>query len=420
MNPVLIIKPFPSYRWQWGASTPTESLNIPSIFFGCLEVLHKNEGKNVNSEEVYQDLLIVEKDLGVVKPKLARTPVRNLFRNSGQYWKNLGLIEATSPKIKLTSFGKAYINGGITKSEFSCQVIKSLTFPNRISDRQNVQREWDDSDLKIKPLEFILEVILAMYNSSADDGYLTGREMTKVVIPLAGNRFSPLDTADVLLDYRRDNTIMIGAWDAEKESNDHRIAREFLLFLLYYGFLKMRAFKTPKGNEHQEFYLEESNVSAIKALLDIDFELIASKNDKVSSSIIIDKQVRIADVIRERKTIEILSRPNQAKFRKSVMGAGGGVCVLSGVATPEVIQACHVIQVKDGGSDDVANGLLLRVDLHTLYDKGHIRILEDGTVKLSAYLNVDPFYGKTIPAKVEIPAYVSSDALRMRNTYNMY
>ncbi|MCD9464493.1 hypothetical protein CJF25_16125 [Photobacterium phosphoreum] len=420
-NPALIIQPFLSYRWQWGPSTPTESFNTPSIFFGCLEVLAQNEGNKVKSEEVYQGLLKVENDLKINSPKLARSKERNLFRNSGQYWKNLGLIEATSPEIKLTKLGRAYINGDITKSEFSCQIIKSLSFPNRNSDHPNIQKKWDEHSICIKPLEYLLEIILILFNTSKDEGYLTGRELTKIVIPLSGNKFTPQDTSKIIFDYRKNNSILNGAWDAQIGSNDNRIAREFLLFLHHYGFLEVRDSRNnKKTNQNQEFFLIDCKANVVSTLLDVDHELISKNNDEVTSSIIIDKKISIAEVLRERKTVEILSRPNQAKFRKDVLDAGAGICLLSGVTTPDVIQACHIVQVKDNGNDDVSNGLLLRVDLHTLYDNGHIRILDNGVVKLSTYLKEDPFYGKTIPSKVEIPKYVNLDALRLRNAYNIY
>ena len=57
------VKPFPQYRWRWASMTPSESLNIPEVFFGCLRVLALNEGKNVNSKDIYRLLEQVEKDI---------------------------------------------------------------------------------------------------------------------------------------------------------------------------------------------------------------------------------------------------------------------------------------------------------------------------------------------------------------------
>ncbi|EGQ9248932.1 hypothetical protein CGH85_22675 [Vibrio parahaemolyticus] len=423
-NPTLITKPFPSYRWQWATDTLSERLNEPAIFFGCLEALYKNTGNKLASVELYKSLLKVESDLGLEKGELSLKENeldRNLFRRYGQYWRNLGLIQATRSGIKLTRFGEAYASGAITRSEFACQVIKSLSFPNKFrgKSKNNRPEEWLANDLSIKPLEYILEMLVALTSNETGEGYLTARELTRLVIPLAGNHYSPQDTLKLLREFRVDNSVMDGAWDAESKENDTRIAREFLLFLHYYGFLDTSA-TDDSNNPDQKFYLDYTNIDVVKALLDIDFELLSQDSDPVTSSIELDKKVNLADVLRDRKMIEVLSRPNQAKFRKDVLAAGGSTCLLSGVTTPDVIQACHIIQVKDGGSDDVGNGLLLRADLHTLYDKGHIRILENGEVELSSYLQEAPFYGDTLPNRIELPEYIDLEALRLRNTYNIY
>ncbi|ELB1139677.1 TPA: HNH endonuclease [Vibrio parahaemolyticus] len=421
-NPASIKKPFRCYRWQWATGTLSERLNVPSIFFGCLEALYKNTGNKLSSLELNESLLKVEADLGLDKGELSAEEDKlvrdNLFRRYGQYWKNLGLIHPTRSEIKLTPFGEAYASGSITRSEFACHVIKSLSFPNkyRKKSKQYDPEEWLDNGLSIKPLEYILEMLVTL---SSNEAYLTARELTRLVIPLAGNHYSPQDTLKVLREFRENHSLMDGAWDAHVQDNDTRIAREFLLFLHYYGFLDKSA-DDDNTNPDQKFYLDKTNVEVVEALLDIDFELLSKDSDPVSSSIEIDKKVNLADVLRDRKMIEVLSRPNQAKFRKDVLAAGGCKCLLSGVTTPEVIQACHIIQVKDDGNDDVGNGLLLRADLHTLYDKGHIRILENGEVELSSYLQAAPFYGDTLPNRVELPEYINLEALRLRNTYNMY
>jgi putative restriction endonuclease len=46
-----------------------------------------------------------------------------------------------------------------------------------------------------------------------------------------------------------------------------------------------------------------------------------------------------------------------------------------------------VQDVEDGGPDKVANGLLLRADLHRLFDRGYFSIERDGSVCLHPNLS---------------------------------
>ena len=65
----------------------------------------------------------------------------------------------------------------------------------------------------------------------------------------------------------------------------------------------------------------------------------------------------------------VLERPGQGQFRDALLEAYDGRCAVSGCGVPEVLEACHILPVKQQGSDDVSNGILLRADLHALFDK---------------------------------------------------
>ena len=63
-----------------------------------------------------------------------------------------------------------------------------------------------------------------------------------------------------------------------------------------------------------------------------------------------------------------LQRPDQSRFRQSLDRAYGGRCCISGCPVPFALQAAHIAAYSDAGSDVPANGLLLRSDLHALFD----------------------------------------------------
>jgi hypothetical protein len=66
-----------------------------------------------------------------------------------------------------------------------------------------------------------------------------------------------------------------------------------------------------------------------------------------------------------------LARPQQAAFRRALQAAYSNTCALSGVAVAGSLEAAHVIPFRSG-EDTLANGVLLRADLHRLFDRGQL------------------------------------------------
>ena len=123
-------KPFASYKWRWAVLTPTESLNEPSVFLGILRVLRKHENTPPSSPLLIPDLYTVQRRTGT-NVNLVRSANRNIIRNSGQYWKALGLLEEHAHgNIILSSFGKKVADGRITQTEFATTAVKTLELPN--------------------------------------------------------------------------------------------------------------------------------------------------------------------------------------------------------------------------------------------------------------------------------------------------
>jgi len=55
-------------------------------------------------------------------------------------------------------------------------------------------------------------------------------------------------------------------------------------------------------------------------------------------------------------------------------------CALTGETTPIALQAAHIIPCKHGGREVIENGMLLRADIHLLYDDGKFSIDPFGKV----------------------------------------
>ena len=74
-------------------------------------------------------------------------------------------------------------------------------------------------------------------------------------------------------------------------------------------------------------------------------------------------------------------RTEQAVFRKLVFKACGGCCVISGNAVPQALEAAHLRgRSWHEGQNAASDGVLLRRDLHALYDSSLLSIEKDGRV----------------------------------------
>lgn len=72
---------------------------------------------------------------------------------------------------------------------------------------------------------------------------------------------------------------------------------------------------------------------------------------------------------RQREMAERWARPGQAAFRTALLELFGGKCAISGCYSLDAIDAAHIIGVDGEGEDKVSNGLILRADLHRLFDR---------------------------------------------------
>lgn len=70
-------------------------------------------------------------------------------------------------------------------------------------------------------------------------------------------------------------------------------------------------------------------------------------------------------------------RLGQGAFRVSVTEAYGRRCAVTGERTLPVLEAAHIKPFAESGPHEVRNGLLLRSDLHRLFDRGYVTVDEN-------------------------------------------
>lgn len=70
----------------------------------------------------------------------------------------------------------------------------------------------------------------------------------------------------------------------------------------------------------------------------------------------------------------VVRRQGQGEFRSALLGAYGSRCAISGCPVEDVLDAAHIVPYCGELTNHVQNGLLLRTDLHTLFDLGLIAV----------------------------------------------
>jgi hypothetical protein len=77
---------------------------------------------------------------------------------------------------------------------------------------------------------------------------------------------------------------------------------------------------------------------------------------------------------RRRTARQIVARQGQRAFRERLLGAYSHCCALTRCSHPDVLEAAHIIPYQGPETNHVQNDLLLRADLHVLFDRGQFAI----------------------------------------------
>jgi putative restriction endonuclease len=67
-------------------------------------------------------------------------------------------------------------------------------------------------------------------------------------------------------------------------------------------------------------------------------------------------------------------RLGQTSFQAVLMETYRGRCAITGAKIRPILQAAHIVPLPKGGEHRTDNGLLLRSDVHTLYDRGYLGV----------------------------------------------
>jgi putative restriction endonuclease len=87
--------------------------------------------------------------------------------------------------------------------------------------------------------------------------------------------------------------------------------------------------------------------------------------------------------------IPMRRRLGQGAFRLTVTDAYNRRCAVSGEKTLPILDAAHIRSYTEGGEHEVSNGLLLRTDIHRLFDLGYVTVTGNNRFAVSERLKAD-------------------------------
>lgn len=90
------------------------------------------------------------------------------------------------------------------------------------------------------------------------------------------------------------------------------------------------------------------------------------------------------------RELTALGRIGQGEFRRQLLMRFGPVCAFTGPQPEKSLQAAHVIPYAKSARHELAGGLLLRADLHRLFDVGLITVDGDLRVRIDPSLSSFP------------------------------
>ena len=123
--------------------------------------------------------------------------------------------------------------------------------------------------------------------------------------------------------------------------------------------------------------------------------------------------------------VSVLPRLGQGTFRIVVTDAYERRCAVTNERTLPALDAAHIKPYSENGPHDVNNGILMRRDLHALFDKGYITITSSMNVEVSRRIKEEfengrdyyRYHGSKIHLPVKSTYQPSSQYIEWHNTH---
>jgi len=124
---------------------------------------------------------------------------------------------------------------------------------------------------------------------------------------------------------------------------------------------------------------------------------------------------------RVRILAAVVDRRGQPAFRRALLAKYHGTCIVTGCTVESVLEAAHIAAYQGEASNHPHNGLLLRADIHTLFDLGLLAV-DEGSLEVildPSLMNSDYSSLNGQPIRVANPdAAPSREALRLHRAWS--
>lgn len=188
----------------------------------------------------------------------------------------------------------------------------------------------------------------------------------------------------------------------------------------YLGVLRLTFEDATRSSLSQVAWMDESSRDFDEIDADVTFSQSVTSSETISEAEICaaSEEFDPSNLVDARLRIvaSLALRQGQQRFRAALKSAYQNVCALTGCAVIEVLEAAHIISFRGAHTNHVQNGLLLRADIHTLFDMGLVGVDPD-TWKIVLHPSLrDGHYGELHGLCFRLPRnkrmYPNTDALR--------
>lgn len=189
---------------------------------------------------------------------------------------------------------------------------------------------------------------------------------------------APITNYDIVISYDYFNKLYI-IWNPKNHGDNKQKTKYLSCTPSKYDYACQKHFysvfpiiKTIKRNSKKEkvFIVKPEFIDSFcNHFIDyFDNDVNGIDNDYEEAITTIDKSV-IKEVISSRNRYSCTRVERDAKFRSEVLEDYGNKCAICRCEKTEILQAAHIIAVKDGGTDDRRNGICLCANHHLMFDK---------------------------------------------------
>ncbi|MEW2741722.1 HNH endonuclease [Providencia sp. PROV130] len=151
-------------------------------------------------------------------------------------------------------------------------------------------------------------------------------------------------------------------------------------------------FRSGKYNStrYEEYIPELHGIWDIDPITKNAVQIIAARTvDKIVVEIrneFFDNEPDTDDDIRTRALRQVVVREGQPKFRNKLLRAYEGKCAVTGCSIQELLEAAHIRPYAGPWHTKAQHGLLLKTDIHTLFDRGLIWVDSTFNIRVSERL----------------------------------